>query len=130
MTNPAQPTLADLLHTWQTWSYRNLLRSSLGRAVADGNAEHQAVLGRALEREPAVPPLDALAANHELSSLLRGWQWHAIRDARAANEPGRSLVRSRPRMSCYILKSPRQSNWRWRDCSAHSGYLDAVDTYG
>lgn len=84
MTNPARPTLTDLLNTWQEWSYRNLLHSSLDRATADGNAESQAVLLRALDRAPTVQPLDALVANHELSSLLRGWQWHAVRAAREA----------------------------------------------
>ncbi|MGH4012341.1 MAG: hypothetical protein ACREX8_01520 [Gammaproteobacteria bacterium] len=27
-------------------------------------------------------PLEALGANHELTSLLIGWQWHAVRAAR------------------------------------------------
>jgi len=76
------PSLTELLQSWQAWSYRDLLTRSATQADADGHGERAEQLRRGLALEPDVGPLDALAANHELTRLLRGWQWHAIRAAR------------------------------------------------
>jgi hypothetical protein len=78
------PSLTELLQTWQSWSYRDLLSRSLAQADAAGDTERTEQLRRVVALEPDVSPLDALAANQELTRLLRGWQWHAIRAAREA----------------------------------------------
>jgi len=68
------PSLTELLQTWQSWSYRDLITRSAAEADAAGDGERADRLRRALTLEPDVGPLDALAANHELTRLLRGWQ--------------------------------------------------------
>jgi hypothetical protein len=78
------PSLAELLNTWQRWSYRDLLIRAHTMALATGDTDGADHLRRGLDLEPTVGPLDALVANHTLVSLLRGWQWHAIRAAREA----------------------------------------------
>jgi len=78
------PSLTELLRTWQSWSYRDLLIRGVAAAESAGDTAGAERLRRGLAREPDVDPLAALAANHELTRLLRGWQWHAIRAARAA----------------------------------------------
>lgn len=75
-------TLDGLLRVWQTWSYRDLLTRAIASAEAGGDAERVECLVRGLAEEPDAGPLEALAANHELSRLLTGWQWHAVRAAR------------------------------------------------
>jgi len=77
-------TLAELLETWHRWSYRDTLTRLIAQADAEGNTERAKLFCDRLAREPHVEPLQALAANHELTSLLRGWQWHAVRAAREA----------------------------------------------
>lgn len=74
------PTADELLHTWHTWSLRGVLQDAITRntGVDDAAAEY---FTTRLAHEPEVGPLAALAANHELVTLLAGWQWHAIRDA-------------------------------------------------
>jgi hypothetical protein len=84
------PSLTRLLETWQSWSYRDVLVRLIGEADAAGEADRSDLLRRGLALEQDVAPLDALAANHELTRLLRGWQWHAIR---AAREAGASWAR-------------------------------------
>ena len=76
------PSLTELLQTWQSWSYRDLITRSATQADAAGDGERAERLRRGLTLEPDVGPLDALAANHELTRLLLGWQWHAVRAAR------------------------------------------------
>lgn len=78
------PSLTRLLETWQSWSYRDLLIRTISKADAAGDTDRADQLRRGLALEPDAAPLDALAANHELTRLLRGWQWHAIRAAREA----------------------------------------------
>ena len=76
------PSLAELLATWQTWSTTDSLIRAIATAQATGDTAAVQVLTRSLAEQPEADALSALAANHELVSLLAGWQWHAIREAR------------------------------------------------
>ena len=76
------PTLAELLATWQTWSTTNSLTQAIARAQTTGDTAAAQAVARRLAEQPETDALSALAANHELVSLLAGWQWHAIREAR------------------------------------------------
>lgn len=78
------PTLAELLGTWQAWSLRDLTEQALAKSDATGDTRSVEFLQRDLAETPETTALDALAANYELASLLTGWQWHAVRSARAA----------------------------------------------
>ncbi|HSV64640.1 MAG TPA: hypothetical protein VLJ59_01870 [Mycobacteriales bacterium] len=81
---PAQPpTPGELLATWQAWARRDTYTAALGRATAAGRGEDARVLRDALAQVPDVDPLAALAANRELTRLLTGQRWHAVRAARA-----------------------------------------------
>ena len=80
---PPLPSLVGLLRTWQIWSYRDSLTRKIADAREAGDTDQVQGLTRRLNAEPAdVGPLDALAANHELISLLEAGQSHAIRAAR------------------------------------------------
>jgi len=76
------PSLTELLQTWQSWSYRDTLTRGAAQADAAGDVDRAERIRLVLAREPDVSPLDALAANYELTGLLLGWQWHAMRAAR------------------------------------------------
>ena len=76
------PSLAELLATWQAWSTTNSLTLAIARAQNTGDTGAAEALVRRLAGQPETDALSALAANHELVSLLAGWQWHAIREAR------------------------------------------------
>jgi len=88
------PSLTELLQTWQSWSYRDLITRSAAEADAAGDGERADRLRRALTLEPDVGPLDALAANHELTRLLLGWQWHVMRAAREAGTTWSEIARA------------------------------------
>jgi hypothetical protein len=70
----------NLLARWDAWGDRDLWRKTL--ANPDAAAEHKALAERKLAGLESATGLDALAANVELVSLLKGWQWLAIRSAR------------------------------------------------
>lgn len=72
-------TLRDLLTTWENWSARRTYRDALRRAVTD--TQRQSMLD-AIQQTPEVDPLDVLADVTELVSLLTGWQWQAVYEAR------------------------------------------------
>ena len=74
-------TLRDLLSTWETWSERSVNH----RALADARSEAQRdVMRRTLATGADVDPLDVLQDVTELVSLLSGWRWQVVRDAREA----------------------------------------------
>ena len=78
------PSVVELLNTWQAWSYRERLTDKIVEARGVGDADRVQTLTRSLNAVAVVGPLDALAANHELASLLLASQGHAIRAARKA----------------------------------------------
>lgn len=72
-------SLRDLLSTWENWSARRTYREVLHSATTDA---HRQVMLDAIEQTPHADPLDALADVTELVSLLTGWQWQAVYEAR------------------------------------------------
>ncbi|HSV67107.1 MAG TPA: hypothetical protein VLJ59_14500 [Mycobacteriales bacterium] len=106
------PSLADLLATWQQWSHTDTLRTTLTNAQRSGNTSAAQMLAQALDdHEPHVDALTALAANHELITLLSGWQWHAIRDAREHGATWQQIAQA-------LGTTPEQ---------AHTGYLARIE---
>lgn len=87
-------SLARLLETYQAWSGRNLFVTAERRALAAGDVERASALRGIRDQEPVVPPLDALAAQHELSTLLAGWEWQTVRDAREAGASWSEIARA------------------------------------
>jgi hypothetical protein len=78
----AGPALGELLTTWQQWSERDLIIRAVPEYQAAGDSKTAAVLTGVLADLPVISPVQALAANAELTGLLSGWQWHATRAAR------------------------------------------------
>src|SRR3954447_25273336 len=76
------PTLQDLLGTWQAWSTRDTFTRLAEAAAAAGEQERAARLRATADAEPSVSAVQALAAQHELVSLLAGWEWQTVRAAR------------------------------------------------
>lgn len=74
--------LTDLLATWQHWSMRDTFRTSRDKAQAKGDEAGVKTMQGGMDEIPQVSALEALAANAELCSLLSGWRWMAMRDAR------------------------------------------------
>lgn len=76
------PSLNELLETYQAWSLRDTFGRIAERADADGDATRAAELREIGRSEASISAVDALAAQHEVSSLLSGWEWLTIRAAR------------------------------------------------
>ncbi|MDN5855822.1 MAG: hypothetical protein L0K86_23875, partial [Actinomycetia bacterium] len=74
-------SLQQLMAVWQAWSGRDVIERAARRAEGAGDPA-QARRLRALDDGPAVSAVEALAAQHEVSSLLAGWEWQTIRAAR------------------------------------------------
>ena len=81
---PVSTSTTELLATWDAWSRTDVLNRELRRAIAKGDAGTVGELSNALAREAHVDPLAAIAANYELTRLLSGWRWHAVRAAHQA----------------------------------------------
>ena len=81
---PLVPTLVDLLTTWQLWTYRTQLTQQIAAARQAHDTARVSTLTHQLTTTPRVTALDALAANHQLSTWLLGGQGPAIRAARQA----------------------------------------------
>ncbi|MCO1658895.1 hypothetical protein [Pseudonocardia humida] len=75
-------SLDGLLATWQAWSTRSMFTRLAEKAEREGNDEQAAILRGVVDGEPEVGPLEALTAQHELSSLLNLWEWQTVRAAR------------------------------------------------
>lgn len=73
-------TLRELLTTWETWSARDTLTRAISRAKTTGTST--VGMRHELDQTPAVDPIEALAAAHELVTLLSGWQWQTMCSAR------------------------------------------------
>jgi hypothetical protein len=67
----------DLLARWDAWGERDTWRHVLA-TQPDGKA----LAERKLAELESATGLDALAANVKLVSLMKGWQWLAIKSAR------------------------------------------------
>src|SRR3954447_20376000 len=76
------PTLQDLLDTWQAWSTRDTFTRLAAGAGAAGDQERAARLRQQADAAAVVSAVQALAAQHELASLMAGWQWQTVRAAR------------------------------------------------
>ena len=76
------PNLRALLDVWDQATGRDSWRSIERRAVERGNADGAAVARRALAEHQCVSALDGLRANERMVSLLTGWRWQAMRQAR------------------------------------------------
>ena len=76
------PSLRVLLDLWDQATGRDSWRSIEQRAVEEGNADGAAVARRALANYQAVSALDGLRANERIVSLLTGWRFQAMRQAR------------------------------------------------
>lgn len=70
----------DLLARWDAWSDRGLWRKTL--ANPDAKPEQKALAEQQLDELKWATGLSALAANVRLVTLLKGWQWLAIKSAR------------------------------------------------
>ena len=81
---PPVPPLVDLLTTWQRWTYRDHLTQQIAAARQAHDTARVITLTRQLDTAPHVTALEALAANHQLTTLLLGRQSHATRAARKA----------------------------------------------
>jgi hypothetical protein len=60
------PALVDLLTTWQLWTYRDHLTQQIAQACRVNT------LSRQLITVPSVTAVEALSANHQLTTLLLG----------------------------------------------------------
>ena len=78
----AGPSLQALLSLWEKATGRDTWRSIQRRAIEQGNADGEAVAGRALADYQAVSAVDGLRANERIVSLLTGWRYQAMRQAR------------------------------------------------
>ncbi|MDN5856090.1 MAG: hypothetical protein L0K86_25260, partial [Actinomycetia bacterium] len=74
------------------WSYHNSLAQAADRAHVAGNVDAATVLRRGLDTQPGVSPLDALAAQHQVASMLAGWEWHTVRAAREHGASWREIA--------------------------------------
>ena len=90
----SEPSLSRLWETWQAWNGRAALENAERRALDRGETDRAEVLRAMIEREPVVSPTEALAAQHELSSLLAGWEWLTICDARAGGASWDDIARA------------------------------------
>ncbi len=95
MTEPTRPpSLNELLETYQAWSLRDTFDRIAERAVADGDATRAAELREIGRSEASISAVDALAAQHEVSSLLSGWEWLTVRAAREDGASWREIAAS------------------------------------
>lgn len=95
MTEPTTPpSLNKLLETYQAWSLRDTFDRMAERADADGDAARAAELREIGRSETPISAVDALAAQHEVSSLLSGWEWLTIRAAREDGASWREIATS------------------------------------
>lgn len=78
----ADPSLERLLDLWRRGTERDLWRSTEQQLHDSGDAEKLAVVRRALAEHQDVSSLEALRANERIVTLLTGWRWLAIRQAR------------------------------------------------
>ena len=76
------PSLRALLDVWDQATGRDSWRSIERRAIEQGNADGAAVAHRALAEHQGASALDGLRANERIVSLLTGWRWQAMRQAR------------------------------------------------
>ena len=76
------PSLWALLDVWDRATGRDSWRSIERRAIEQGNADGAAVARRALVDHQGVSALDGLRANERIVSLLTGWRYQAMRQAR------------------------------------------------
>jgi hypothetical protein len=76
------PSLRALLDVWDQATGRDSWRSIERRAIEQGNADGAAVARRALADHQGVSALDGLRANERIVSLLTGWRYQAMRQAR------------------------------------------------
>ena len=76
------PSLHALLDVWDQATGRDSWRSIERRAIEQGNADGAAVARRALADHQGVSALDGLRANERMVSLLTGWRYQAMRQAR------------------------------------------------
>jgi len=112
---PVPSSLASLLETWQSWSTSNTFGRAEARVRAAGNKERAEQLRDIAAQGPQVAAVDALAAQHEVASLLGGWEWHTVR---AAREQGASwgqigrATRTDPEIArtAYLAKVDRQES--------------------
>lgn len=77
------PSLDQLLATWQAWNRRDVLAQATERAADVGDTDRAATLQALLAQQQAPSATEALAAQHELASLLGGWRWQTVAAARA-----------------------------------------------
>lgn len=95
MTEPTRPpSLKELLETYQAWSLRDTFDRIAERADADGDAARAAELREIGRSEASISAVDALAAQHEVSSLLSGWEWLTVRAAREDGATWREIAAS------------------------------------
>jgi len=90
----SEPSLSRLWETWQAWNGRTALENAEQRLLDRGETDRAGVVRAMIEREPVVSPMEALAAQHELSSLLAGWEWLTICDARAGGASWDDVARA------------------------------------
>jgi hypothetical protein len=81
---PPVSALVDLLTTWQLWTYRDHLIQQIAAARQAHDTHRVFTLTHQLNTAPGVTALKALAANHQLTTLLLDGQGQAIRAARKA----------------------------------------------
>ncbi len=78
---PTVPSLPGLLETWQSWDINNMFVRAEAKARAAGNTAQANRLHDVVD-PGAVRAVEALAAQHEVASMLAGWEWHTVRAAR------------------------------------------------
>ncbi|MDN5861791.1 MAG: hypothetical protein L0H84_24590, partial [Pseudonocardia sp.] len=103
-------SLQQLMAAWQAWSGREVIERAARRAEATGERA-QAERLRALDDGPPVPAVEALAAQHEVSTLLAGWEWQTIRAAREEGATWAEIGRA-------VAADP---------AAARTAYLTAID---
>src|ERR1017187_394712 len=125
---------AGLLARWDAWSAHDTWTRMLAKFTAEGNEKHAAGARDALTGMEAVSPLDALAANEELTRLMTGWRWLAMRDARESGatweQIGESLGMTRQgAKAAYLSTVENQERYcpdyfTEADSKAHRALLD------
>lgn len=79
----ADPSLERLLGLWRRGTERDLFHAAELRLLEQADdSENLAIVRRAIADRQDVSALDALRANERIVTLLTGWRWLAIRQAR------------------------------------------------
>lgn len=110
MDSRCQPAdVQDYLATWDAYGQREMWSR-----VAEGGNAH--VAPQAVERLPAVGPVDALAANAAAVELLIGRRWYVMREAREQGATWEAIgaalgITKQGVQDCYRRKIAQQEKY-------------------